>query len=50
MEAVTLFGITFLPHTWPLVFGLGGLWVASALVMTMVGAFKLLKLFKSESL
>ena len=34
MESITLFGIEFLPHTWPLVFGFGGLWAFSAVFLS----------------
>ena len=32
MESITLFGVDFLPHTWPLVFGVPGLLVASGIL------------------
>ena len=32
MEPITLFGVEFLPHTWPLVFGIPAILVLGALV------------------
>ena len=45
MEAITLFGVELLPHTWPLVFGLGGLWVFSAAFLTGFALWQVLSNF-----
>ncbi len=34
-----LFGIMFLPHTWPLVFGVGGFWLACVAIMLGHGIY-----------
>ena len=45
MESITLFGIEFLPHTWPLVFGLGRLWAFSAAFFTRFALWQVLSNF-----
>ncbi len=44
--AITLFGIKFLPHTWPLVFGLGGTWLLCVLIMVGAGLYHGIKAIK----
>jgi len=40
MQSITLFSIEFLPHTWPLVFGIPALLIVSAIGAAIYEAVK----------